>query len=122
KGDIYFSGEYPDVNLKFDFDRAEIPILGKSLINLTGEGIILGNRLPYSVSGEILFNKGQILNELNDFSSKSSSFSQIRFLHKNQESILGELFNLNLTFRAQNPSRVMNSSMDVALIGEMRLF
>ncbi|MFP5386492.1 MAG: translocation/assembly module TamB domain-containing protein [Bacteriovoracia bacterium] len=121
KGDIYFEGTQPDVNLKFNLERAEIPILGKSAINLSGDGIILGNNYPYSVSGEIVVNKAHIVNELNEFSSRSASFSQVRFLPKNQESPLGKMFNLNLNIKAEYPIRIINSLMDVALAGELRL-
>lgn len=122
KGDVFFDENEPDVNLKFLMDRAEIPILGKSLINLSGEGIILGNSYPYNVGGEIIVNNAQIVNELNEFSSKSAAFSQIRFLPKNQESVIGKLLNLNLNIKAEKPVRVTNSLMDVALKGEVRVF
>lgn len=121
-GDVFFDNDQPDVNLKFVFDKAEIPILGKSMLNVTGEGIILGNHSPYSVGGELTLNKAQIVNELNEFSSKSAAFSQIRFLPKNQESVLGKLFTLNLNIKAENPIRITNSLMDIALKGEVRVF
>jgi translocation and assembly module TamB len=121
KGDVFFDSNQPDVNLKFIFDEAEIPILGKSSVNLTGEGIILGNDFPYNVSGELVLNRGQIVNELNEFSSKSAAFSQIRFLPKNQESAIGKLFVLNINFKIENSVRITNSLMDVALKGEVRI-
>lgn len=121
KGDVFFDEDEPDVNLKFVFDRAEIPILGKSSINISGEGIVLGNNLPYNAGGEIIINKAQIVNELNEFSSKSATLSQVRFLPKNQESALGKLLNLNLNVKAENPVRITNSLMDVALKGEVLL-
>ena len=121
KGDIYFDGEYPDVNLKYSLDKAEIPILGKSFLNLSGEGIILGNEPPYNFGGDVLINKGQIVNELNDFSSKSSTLSNIRFLPPNQESALGKLINLNLNVKAETPVRITNSLMDVSLKGGVML-
>ncbi len=121
KGDIYFEDEHPDVNLKFSLDRAEVPLFGKSSVNVTGEGIILGNSFPYIIGGEIIFNKAQFINELNEFSTRSAGFSQVRFLPQNQESPLGKMFNLNLNLKAENPIRITNSLMDVALIGEVRL-
>jgi translocation and assembly module TamB len=90
-------------------------------VNISGEGIILGNQFPYTVGGEITINKGRIINELNEFSSKSASFGQVRFLPKGQESIFGRMFNLNLNVKAENPIRISNSLMDVALQGEVRL-
>jgi hypothetical protein len=121
KGDVFFSQNQPDVNLKFMLDKAEIPILGKSAINISGEGIILGNSYPYNVSGEIVINRAQIVNELNEFSSKSAAFSQVRFLPKNQEGALGKMFALNINVKAENPVRITNSLMDVALKGEVRV-
>jgi len=121
KGDVYFENEYPDVNVKFTLDKAEIPILGKSSLNLSGEGIILGNTLPYTVGGEIVINKAQIVNELNEFSNKSAGFSQVRFLPRNQESSVGKMFSVNMNIKAENPVRITNSLMDVAFVGEVRV-
>lgn len=120
-GDVYVHATQPDVNLKFIFDNAEIPILGKSSMNISGDGVILGNHLPYSINADFIINRAQIVNELNEFSSKSSAFSQIRFLPQNQESPLGKLFSLNVNIKADNPVRVTNSLMDVALEGEVRI-
>lgn len=120
RGDIFFDDNDPDINLSFLIDRAGIPILGKSSINLSGEGIILGNNLPYNVSGEIKVNKALILNELNDFESKSS-VSQIRYLPRDQESVIGKLLTLNLIVQAEQPVRVTNSLMDVSFKGELNL-
>lgn len=122
KGDVYFDNNQPDVNIKFILDKAEIPILGKSSMNLSGEGIILGNNFPYNLSGEVIVNRAQIVNELNEFSTKSASFSNVRFLPKNQESAAGKILNLNLNVKVENPVRVTNSLMDIAFTGEVRVF
>lgn len=121
RGDVFFDGGVPDVNIKYTFDKAEIPILGKSSVNVSGDGIILGNDLPYTLSGQLVLNKGQIVNELNEFSGKSSGLNQVRFLPKNQESPIDKLINLSVTVKAENPVRITNSLMDVALKGEMGL-
>jgi translocation and assembly module TamB len=121
KGDVFFDNQNPDVNLTFKLNRAEFPVLGKSSINLSGEGIILGNDFPYSVNGEIGIHSCQIINELNEFSSKSAGFSEVRYLPKNQESPLGKVLNLNLNVKAESPLRITNSLMDIALLGELRL-
>src|SRR5690606_13247072 len=57
KGDIFFDDGEPDVNIKYQLDRAELPIMGKSVINVSGEGIVLGNNPPYTVGGELVINK-----------------------------------------------------------------
>lgn len=121
KGDVFFDGNHPDVNLKFILDKAEIPIVGDSSFNISGEGIVLGNNYPYTLGGEIVINKGNIVEELNEFSSKSAAFSQVRFLPRNQESVLGKMFSVNLNVKAENPVRISNSLMDVAFVGEIRL-
>ncbi|MFL5783010.1 MAG: translocation/assembly module TamB domain-containing protein, partial [Bacteriovoracaceae bacterium] len=122
KGDVFFDNKEPDVNIKYILDRAEIPVFGKSTINLSGEGIILGNRRPYDVGGEITVNRALVVNELSDFSSKTGGLGDVRYLPKNQESALGQLFRLNLNVKADNNIRVSNSLMDVALRGESRIF
>jgi hypothetical protein len=121
KGDVFFEGKDPDVNIKYVIDRAEIPVLGKSVINVSGEGIILGNDRPYNLSGELLLNKAQVMNELSEFNTKGTALSQIRFLPRNQESALGKLLNLNVNVKAENNIRISNSLMDVSLRGEVRL-
>ncbi|MBA2404940.1 MAG: translocation/assembly module TamB domain-containing protein [Bdellovibrionales bacterium] len=121
KGDVFFDDANPDINIKFLLDKAEIPILGKSILNLSGEGLILGNEPPYNVGGEIIINKGQIINELNEFAPKSNALSQVRFLPPNQESPVGKLFNLNMNVKADTPVRISNSLMDVSLKGEVML-
>ena len=119
KGDVYFAENDPDVNLKFIFDKAEIPILSKSSVNISGDGTILGNRPPYVLSGDFILNKTLIVNELGDFGSKT--ISQVRYLPKNQESPLDRLITLNVDVKADSPIRVTNSLMDIALRGEVRL-
>jgi translocation and assembly module TamB len=122
RGDVFFDEDDPDVNVKYNLERAEIPILGKSVVNLSGEGIILGNQRPYDVSGEITVNKGLIVNELNEFGSKGGAVGDVRYLPKNQESALGKLLRLNVNVKADNNIRVTNSLMDVSLRGEARIF
>lgn len=121
KGDIFFDDSEPDVNIRYILDRAEIPILGKSSINLTGDGTILGNNMPYVVTGEIVLNKALIVNELSDFDSKSSSMAQVRYLPKNQESPIGKLLALNINVKSENTIRISNSLMDIGLRGEVRV-
>lgn len=121
KGDVFFQGPQPDVNIKFMLDRAEIPILGKSVINLSGEGLISGNEAPYSISGELIVNKAQIVNELTEFNTKSSGVSQVRFLPKQQDSSVASLISLNMNVKAENLIRITNSLMDVGLRGEVRV-
>ena len=121
KGDIFFDDQNPDINLKYFLDKAELPIMGKSFANLSGEGIILGNSPPYSIGGDIIINKAQILNEITDFSSKSSSLAGVRFLPQTQDSTLGKLVNLNVNVKTDSPIRIANSLLDISLRGEVSL-
>lgn len=120
-GDIYFDDREPDVNFKFIVDRAEVPIMGKSVVNVSGEGIILGNNFPYNVTGDMVVNKANIVNELGDFSGRNASVSQIRYLPEDQDSIMGKLFNLGVNVKADNPVTIINSMLDVSLKGQVRL-
>ncbi len=122
KGEIYFDDNEPDLNIKYILDRAEFPVYGKSAVNLSGEGIILGNQLPYDVGGEITVNKALIVNELDDFTAKGGSLGDVRYLPKNQESALGKLFRLNVNVKADNNIRISNSLMDVSFRGESRIY
>lgn len=120
-GDVFFDDVNPDINIKYALDKAEIPIMGRSVINISGEGIVLGNQPPYNIGGEIIINKAQIVNEINEFSPKNNALSQVRFLPANQESAMGKLFNLNLNVKAENPVRITNSLMDISMKGEVML-
>lgn len=122
KGEIFFDDKEPDLNIKYVLDRAEFPVYGKSSVNLSGEGIILGSQFPYDVGGEITVNKALIVNELNEFSAKGGSLGDVRYLPRNQESILGKLFRLNVNVKADSNIRVSNSLMDVSLKGESRIY
>jgi translocation and assembly module TamB len=121
KGDVFFDNANPDINIKYTLDKAEIPVMGKSLVNVSGEGVIIGNDPPYSVGGEIGINKAQIINELTDFSSKTNALSNVRFLPPSQESPIGKLINLNINVKTENPIRITNSLMDISLTGEIML-
>ena len=120
-GEIYFDDLQPDINLKYKIEKAEIPFMGKSFVNLTGQGMIIGDSLPYNLSGEITINKCQVLNELNDFSSKTPVMAQSRFLPQGLESPMSKLFNLNLRVKTDSPIRIANSLMDVSLKGELSI-
>lgn len=122
KGEIFFEDGDPDVNLKYVLDRAEIPVFDKSSLNLSGEGIILGNQRPYDVGGEIMVNRALIVNELSDFSSKTGGLGDVRYLPRNQESTLGKLLRLNVNVKADNNIRISNSMMDVSLRGETHIY
>lgn len=121
KGDIFFDDKNPDVNLKYYLDKAELPIMGKSFANLSGEGIVLGNSPPYNIGGDIIINKAQILNELTEFSSKTSSLAGVRFLPQTQDSTVGKLINLNVNVKTDSPIRIANSLMDISLKGGVTL-
>ncbi len=121
KGDVFFDNANPDINIKYTLDKAEIPVMGKSLVNVSGEGVIIGNDPPYSVGGEIAINKAQIINELSDFSAKTNAISNVRFLPPSQESPVGKLINLNINVKTENPIRITNSLMDISLTGEIML-
>ena len=120
-GEIFFDEDYPDVNLKYSINRAEFPVLGRSLVNVSGDGIVIGNSPPYNVGGEIQINKAQIVNELNEFSTKTNALTQIRFLPEDQDSQIGKWFNLNLNVKTMTPAKITNSLMDISLSGELIL-
>lgn len=123
RGDIFFDGPDPDVNIKYVLERAEIPIFEKSVVNVSGEGIILGNDKPYDLGGEITINKALIVNELDEFSSRGATLGgDVRYLPKNQESALSKYLRLNVNVKADNSVRITNSLMDVSLRGEARVF
>jgi translocation and assembly module TamB len=120
-GEIYFDDMQPDINLKYIIDKAEIPFMGKSFVNITGQGMLIGDSMPYGLTGEIFLNKCQVLNELTDFTSKSPVTVQSRFLPRGYESTLSKFLNMNLRLKTENPIRIANSLMDVNLKGEVTL-
>jgi translocation and assembly module TamB len=120
-GEVFFDDFHPDINLKYVIDKAEFPFMGKSFVNITGQGLILGDSIPYSVTGEIFLNKCQVLNELNDFTTKTPVSAPSRFLPRGQESFISKLFNFNLRVKTENPIRIANSLMDVNFKGDVTI-
>ncbi len=120
-GDVFFDDSEPDVNLRYTLDRAEIPVMNKSSVNLSGEGMILGNSPPYVINGDIILNKVLIVNELSDFETKNTGLSDVRYLPRNQEFPLDKIIQLNINVKADNLMRITNSLMDIGLRGEVRI-
>jgi len=118
-GDILFNKNHPDINLKYVLDKAEIPLLDKSSVIVSGEGIVLGTEPPYVVSGDLDISKFNIMNELVDFQKKS--VTQIKYLPRTEETALEKNLKLNLRTKFSNPIRISNSMMDFNLSGELSL-
>ncbi len=120
-GSAMFRGFDPEVNLRWYLETATIPFKGRSNVTLTGNGMLFGNRRPYVLSGEVVINKGNVLNEVSDFTSDTSASADTKYMPREKGGAIAGLANFDLSVRAENPINISNSMMDVDLVGDVIL-
>lgn len=120
-GTVFFSGLEPDVNLRYSLERASIPIKNRSHITATGEGLIFGNRRPYTLNGDITINRGSVLNEITDFMGPSNATADVKYLPRDRDGALTDYLNLDVGVNTENPINITNSMMDVFLLGDLQI-
>lgn len=120
-GTALFNRANPEINIRWFMDSASIPIKTRSHLTLTGNGMLFGNKPPYILSGDILINKGSILNEISDFTSDASSTVDTKYLPKEYGGAAAGLMKFDLSARTENPVNVSNSMMDINLAGDLHL-
>lgn len=120
-GAVIFDNTKPDLNLRYSLDRASIPILSRSRLLLSGNGMIFGGKPPYLINGDLIINKSVIINEINDFTGSSSIVSDSKYLPTDQESSIAGIANLDLSVKTESPIQINNSMMDVFLLADLQL-
>lgn len=120
-GSAFFKGVDPEVNLRWFMEGATIPIKSRSHVTLTGNGMVFGNKRPYILSGDVIINKGSILNEINEFTSEADSTVDTKYLPKEYGGAAAGLMKFDLSVRTDSMINVNNSMLDVFLAGDMHL-
>jgi hypothetical protein len=121
-GEIDFRKLIPEVNLTFDMQGANIGIIEKSDIYFTGKGGVIGKSFPYTVTGNLEIDEGNIGIDVDDLSSTGVGGTKtVNFLptkkSKNEESLLS----FNVSLNTKNPVSVVNSLADLSVEGQLSL-
>lgn len=121
-GDINFNRIIPQVNLRYLIKDAGITVFDKSTILISGKGSLIGENVPYTLTGELLVNKANIINELNDFGSAESIIKQdIKYLPLSKQNLGNQFLNFNISLNTTEPIRVVNSRIDLGLDGALQI-
>ena len=120
-GTALFNRANPEVNIRWFMESASIPLKTRSHLTMTGNGMVFGNKPPYILSGDVVINKGAILNEIAEFTSESASSVDTKYLPKEYGGAAAGLLKLDLSVRTENPVNVSNSMLDVNLAGDLHL-
>lgn len=119
-GTVNFVGVEPEMNVRWFLENATVPIKSRSELTLTGNGMIFGSRRPYVLSGDVVVNKGSVLNELSDFTADSGGAVDTKYLPKEYGGAAAGLLKLDLSARTENPVNLSNSLLDIYLAGDVQ--
>jgi translocation and assembly module TamB len=121
-GEIDLTKLFPIVNLTFDMNNANISLLDKSNIYLTGKGGIIGKTLPYTVTGNFELDQTLIGYDLDDLGGVGSvGTKKVNFLPQAENELKESLLSLNLTMATKSPIVINNSLADIGMVGQVNV-
>lgn len=123
KGRVVFSNIVPDIDFKLNFKEAGFPILKKSNLVVSGSTHLTGNKLPYSLTGEVKIQKLLLMNEIGDFKrGKQTVFTkEYDYLPERSSTIANNLVNMNVDIETVEPIMLNNSLADVGIVGNAQV-
>ncbi len=123
KGSVGFSGLVPTIDLTAKFEEAGFPILKKSNLVVGGEVTLSGNKLPYSLNGEVKIQKLLLMNEITEFQQgKEATFKkEYDYLPEQLNSVANNFVNMNIDIETVEPIILSNSLADVGLLGNAQV-
>jgi len=122
-GKIGLENVIPNFDLDLVVKEAGFPILKKSNIVLSGNTNLLGNKPPYTLSGDVIVERMLIINDINDFTSGRDAIikKQYDYLPTNQSSQFNNYLNFNVNVTTRTPLRLSNSFADIGMVGDLQL-
>ena len=122
-GKVGLSGFLPDLDFNVKFKEAGFPIMKKSNLVVSGNAHLSGNKLPYSLTGEIKMQKMLLMNEITDFKSgKGAVFKKdYDYLPARASTISDNLVNMNIGVETVEPILLNNSLADVGIVGNAQI-
>lgn len=121
-GEVDLARVIPDINIRYEFLNAGIPILKKSALTFSGKGSLVGKTFPYTLGGEIQVEKCNIVNEITDFIGGNEIIkNDIDFLPKDKTVALNQYLNFNINVNTLEPIRITNSLADLGFTGNVIL-
>lgn len=112
----------PDINIRYEFKNAGIPLLKKSSVTFSGKGSFVGKTIPYTLGGEIQVQKCNIVNEITDFAGGEEIIkADVDYLPQNKSKALNQFLNFNININTLEPIRITNSMADLGFTGNLLL-
>ena len=121
-GDIDLSKIIPELNIKFEVDKANFNILKKSNITISGKGAFVGTDMPYILSGDFSIFRCDVLDEPTDFMGDSKIVKkEFQYLPKSNVSEEDSVVNFNINVNTLEPIRISNSLSDMSYLGTLQV-
>lgn len=110
---------FPSLSINYSMDKVDITPYKKTNMVITGVGSILGDKLPYVISGDVSIDKFNSKTELSDIEKGGEQTSIAnKYLPKVMKQNQKDIFKLNVAVNTASPLLINNSMIDLGLVGE----
>ncbi len=114
---------YPRLDLYWEIDNSRFPLFSKSSVVLSGKGKVSGDKIPYTLYGDVSIFHGEVIDSLDQFQSEVGMNTEYqKFIPKNIGVERFNLVDLDLGVNIVRPIKVFNSLTELFFDGEIRLF
>lgn len=121
-GSVNFQNIIPELSLKYQINQAEVNLLKKTLVEVSGNGAVIGSTKPYTINGDLLITKAQVLNEFTEFKGGDGiATKKVKYLPESSAIAYNNLFSFNVSVVTQEPVRINNSMAELAFTGNVQL-
>lgn len=122
-GHLLLKGLVPELDFRLAFKDAGFPILKKSNLVVSGNAHLSGNKLPYSLTGEVKIQKLLLMNEITDFAQgRDKSFAKdFDYLPEQVSTTTNNFVNMNVAVETIEPIVLNNSLADVGVVGNAQV-
>lgn len=122
KGEVIVQFPYPKININYKLDEANFSFIEKSNFILSGSGALLGERIPYRLSGELFLDSGLIQAEFDELASKGAlSIGKSRHLPEKSNIKESKLIDSNVSVNLKGPVVIKNSMVDMSFNGDINV-
>jgi len=122
KGEGLLKAPYPQLKLKTFMDGIKIPLFEKSYIVVSGQGDLIGDRLPYFYNANLLLLHGEILDEFDEIGKSDKSKFDRKYIPTNRTNVQKSLINYSIQSEILRSIKVKNSITDLEMNGKIYLF
>jgi translocation and assembly module TamB len=121
-GEVIVKFPFPSININYSLDNAKFNFIDKSNFYLNGNGLFLGEKIPYDLSGELTLENGDINLEFDEL-SKAGGFTigGEKYLPKRVSINQLKLIDSNITLSTKGPLLFKNSIVNVSFKGDINV-